>query len=199
MIPADAVQQQDEGELPVGEVHREQFEEPEGRGGHHHAAGGEGPRAEPVGQPAGSRPGHQEADGQRQHRDPGPQRGLLEAVAVHGQVDALQPDDQDEHQPAAAQAGQQAGQVPGRERPDPEQREPEHRLGHPRLDHAEEREHGQAAEDQRQHQRAGPAHRVPAVGLNAVGDPGQHRDQTHGEGHVAPPVQRGRTPDPELT
>jgi len=120
---------------------------------------------------------------------PGPQRGLLEAVTVDRQVDALQPDDQDEHQAAADQAGQQAGQVPRGERPDPEQRGPEHRLGHPRLDHADEGEYGQAAEDQRQHQRTGPAHGVPAVRLNAVGDPDQDRDQPHGEREVAPPVK----------
>ena len=64
----------------------------------------------------GGRAGDEEADGQREHVDPGPQRGALEAVAVDRQLDALQPDDQDEHQAAAAQAGQQAGQVPGGER-----------------------------------------------------------------------------------
>ena len=44
-----------------------------------------------------------------------------EVVAVQRQPDPLQPDDQHEHQPAAAERGQQAGEDAGRERPDPEQ------------------------------------------------------------------------------
>ena len=46
-----------------------------------------------------------------QHVDAGPQRGVLEAVAVLGQPDALQPDDQHEHQPAAGARGEEARQA----------------------------------------------------------------------------------------
>ncbi len=108
------------------------------------------------------------------------------------QVDALQPDDQDEHQAAPAQAGQQAGQVPGGEVPDSEQGQPEHRLLDPGLDEAENHQHDQPADDGREHERAGPAHGVAVVWLDAVGDPHQHRDQADGERDVAPPVDPGR-------
>jgi hypothetical protein len=60
----------------------------ETRGGQH-AGGGERARAEMVRQEARDRPGQQEPGGERQQVDAGPQRGLAEAIAVAGQVDAL--------------------------------------------------------------------------------------------------------------
>ena len=54
-----------------------------------------------------------------------------------GQPDALQPDDQDELEPAAAHRRQERREVPGGERPDPEQVEVEHRLLDALLDQAE--------------------------------------------------------------
>jgi hypothetical protein len=117
---------------------------------------------------------------------------------VHRQVDALQPDDQDEHQAAAAKARQQGRDVAGGERADPEQREPEHRLGDPGLDVAEGDQRGDAADDQRQHERARPAHHVAAVGLDAVGDADEDGDQAGREGQVAPPVELGGLANAEL-
>src|SRR4029453_15273869 len=130
----------------------------------------------------------QEAEGERDHVDPGPQRRGGEAVAVQGQPDALQPDDQHELEAAAADRGQQAGQVAGREGADPEQVEVEQRVGRAALDDQEHPEQGHSAEEEDQHQRAGPAHGVAAVGLDAVGDADQHGDQPDPEGEVAGPV-----------
>ena len=48
----------------------------------------------------------------------------------------------------------------------------------------------------RQHLRIGPSHGVPAVGLNAVDDPGQQGDEADGEGDVPQPVDFGGDPDP---
>ena len=79
----------------------------------------------------------EEAGGQRQQVDAGPQRRLGVVVAVQRQPDPLQPDDQHELQPAAGDGRDQAGDAAGGERADPEQAELEHRLGDPRLDHDE--------------------------------------------------------------
>ena len=73
-------------------------EQPEARGGDEHAARRERSRAVAVGEPTGDRPGDEEAAGQREHVDAGPQRRALEAVAVQRQPDALQPDDEHELQ-----------------------------------------------------------------------------------------------------
>ena len=56
-----------------------------------------------------------------------------EAVAVLGQPDPLQPDDQHEHQAAARDRGEEAREDAEGERADPEQRQPEHRVRDPRA------------------------------------------------------------------
>ena len=137
---------------------------------------------EPVRQPAGRRPGDQEADRQREHRDVDALAtgSRLEAVAVHRQVDALQPDGQDERSRPPRPRLDSSGS-PGcrrtRERPDPEQRAAEHRILDSRLDDAEDGQHGQAADDEAEDQRGRPAHAVPAVRLDAIGDADEHGDQ----------------------
>ena len=107
------------------------------------------------------------------------------------QPDALQPDDQHELQTASADGCQQPRQVAGRERADPEQGEVEHRIFDAALDPHEQTEQGDAAEEVEDHQRAGPPHRVAAVGLDAVGDADEHHDEADAEGDVAPPVDPG--------
>lgn len=52
----------------------------------------------------GQEPGDEETGGKREHIDAGPQRGVLERVAVRRQPDALQPDDQHELQTAPRDA-----------------------------------------------------------------------------------------------
>ncbi len=161
-------------------------------GGQDHAAGSERSGPEPVGQVPGDGAGNEEAHGQRDHVDAGPQRGLREAVAVLGQPYALEPDDEDEHHPAPAQGGQEVGEVAHREGPDLEQGDPEHGIGHLRLDHREHAEDDHPADQGGEHHRVRPTHGVAAVGLDPVGDPGQHGDQPDGEGDVAPPIDPGR-------
>ncbi len=100
-----AVQEQQRGEPHVGEVDREQLQEPEGERGGHHPTRRERPGAVTVGEDARDRPGDEEADGERQHVDPGLQGGLCEAVAVLGEPDPLQPDYEDEHQPSPPERG----------------------------------------------------------------------------------------------
>ena len=180
------------GEHPVGEVDRQELEQDEADGGAEHAAGGERPGAEPVRQDPRQRAGDEEPEGEREHGDAGPQRGHREGVAVEGQPDPLEPDDQHEHQAAPAEGGQEAGQDAGGEGPDLEQLEPEHRLGHAGLDHAERDQEDDAEGQGPEHQRVGPPHHVAAVGLDAVGDPDHDQDQPDGEGDVAGPVDPGR-------
>ena len=140
----EADHQQQQAEPDVVEVHRQELEQEEGERRNQHAAGRERTCAEVVGEVSRRRPGDQEADGQRQHVDAGPERRLREAVAVQRQPDALQPHDQHEHEPAAAERGQQRGDVAGREGADAEQAEPEHRIRDARLDHGEDGEQQQA-------------------------------------------------------
>ena len=61
----------------------------------------------------------------------------------------------------------------------------------PGLDDPEDGEDGDAAEDLGQHDRAGPAHGVPAVGQEPIGDADEDEDQAGGEGDVAQPVDGG--------
>ena len=185
---AEPVEGDDDRELPVGEVHRDEYQQQEARSGQQRAAHGERLGAELVGQYSGQRRGHQEAGRQRHQVDAGPQRGLAEVVAVQRQPDALQPDDQHELHAAAAHRQHQARDVPGGERPDPEQRDAEQRLGDLGLDVHEDDQQREAAEERGEHPRVGPAHRMPAVGQQAVGDADQDRDQPGGEQQVAPPV-----------
>ena len=151
-----------------------------------------------VREPAGGRPGDEEAADQRQHVDPGPQRGLRKRVAVLRQPDPLQPDDQDELETAAPDRCEQRGKIAGGERPDAEQLEVEHRLFGVHLDQAEHGEEHDAAEQRREHERRGPAHRVPAVGLDPVGDADHDADEPEREGDVAPPVDPRGPPRADL-
>ncbi len=105
-----------------------------------HPARRERPRAVAVGQDTRDRAGDEEADRQRQHPDPGPQRRRGEADAVLGQPDPLQPDDQHEHQAAARDRGEEAREHAEGERADLEQLQLEHRRLRTQLDDDEQRE-----------------------------------------------------------
>ena len=129
-------------ERRVVEVDGQEFEQDEGEGGGQHAAGGERPEPKWSERKPESGPAMRKPAVSGQHVDAGPQRRAGEVVAVQGQPDALQPDDQHEHQPASADAGQQGGDAAGREGPDPEQREAEHGVGDPRLDEEEGHQQG---------------------------------------------------------
>ena len=75
----------------------------------------------------------------------------------------------------------------------------DHRRRRPSLDRDEGGQQRQAPDHQRQHERAGPAHRVVSVGLNPVGDADQHGAEADGEADVAPPVDPGAPPLANLT
>ena len=153
-------QQEDRAEGGVGEVRRQQHQQPEADRREDHAGGRERARAEAVRQVARRRADDQHPDRERQHVDAGPQRRLGEVVAVLGQPDALQPDDEHEHQAAARDRRQERRQRAERERPDAEQRQAEHRvLGAP-LDAHEDRQARDGARQQHQHARAAPARRL---------------------------------------
>ena len=78
----DPDQREDRAEREVGEVRRQQQEQPEADRGQEHPGGRERARAEAVGQVAGGRPREQHPDRQGKHVDAGPQRGLGEVEAV---------------------------------------------------------------------------------------------------------------------
>ena len=82
-------------------------------------------------------PGDQESGRQREQEDAGPQRGVGVVVAVQRQPDALQPDDEHELQATLGERRRERGGVARAERPDLEQGQPDHRLGHPGLDEDE--------------------------------------------------------------
>ncbi len=107
------------------------------------------------------------------------------------QPDALQPDDQHEHQPTAGHRREERRQAAEGERPDAKQRQPEHRLGDVLLDPGERGQACHSAGEQRDHPRAAPAGRVAAVGPDPEGHRHHDQDQPRGEGEVAPPVDRG--------
>ena len=111
---------------------------------------------------------------------------------MRGQPDPLQPHDQHELQPAAADRRQEDGEVPGRERAHAEERDVEHRVDHALLDAPERGQQHDAEAERGDHARVRPAHRVAVVRLDAVGDPDHHRDQAGGERDVAPPVDPRR-------
>jgi hypothetical protein len=110
---------------------------------------------------------------------------------VQGQPDALQPDDEDELEPATAERREEHGHGARGVGPDAEEMQLEHRVRHVELDHDEGHQEGQSPQDRGQDEGAGPAHRVAAVGLNAVDDADQQRGQPDGEGDVAQPVDLG--------
>ena len=107
-----------------------------------------------------------------------------------GQPDPLQPDDQDEHQPAARDGGQERRQRPERERADPEQRQAEHRIRDALLDGDERGQADHRAGEQREHARAAPAGARAAVGPDPVRDRDHQADEAAREQDVAPPVDR---------
>ena len=115
--------------------------------------------------------------GQRDQGDPGPQRGHGERVAVAGQPDALQPDDEHEHEAAPPEGPEEAGEDAGREGADLEQLQAEHGLVGVHLNEAEEDQEGDTDAELEEHDRVGPPHGVAAVGLDPVGDPDHHQDQ----------------------
>ena len=104
--------------------------------------------------------------------------------------DPLQPDDQHEHQPAAGDRREEAREDAERERAVAEQLEAEHRILHARLDQRERDEQDDARHERADDERAPPAHRMAAVGADAVGDADHDRDQADGERDVAGPVDR---------
>ena len=101
-----------------------------------------------------------------------------EVVAVQGQPDPLEPDDQHEHQPAAAEGGQEAGQHAGGEGPDLEQLETEHRLG-TLVSMTQKATSRSTRRPPSAPSTSGLVHPidVAAVGLDAVGDPDHDQDQ----------------------
>jgi hypothetical protein len=104
--------------------------------------------------------------------------------------DALEPDDEDELQPASRQRQHEPREVAHREGPALEQVEVEHWVGGVQLDEDEAHEDGDPAEQARQHEGAGPAHGVASVGLESVDDAGEQGNQPHREADVARPVDR---------
>ncbi len=194
----EAVQQEQPREQGVGEVHRQQLEQRKARRSPEHPTGREGPGAEVIGEEPRDRAGDQETEGEREHVDPRPERRLREAVAVLGQPDALQPDDEHEHEPAAPHRREEARQHARRVRPDPEQRQPEHGMVRAQLDHCEDHQEEEAAPEEAEHPRARPAHGAPAVGLDAVGDADHDGGEPDREADVARPVDGGTAPDPAL-
>ena len=109
-------------EQRVGEVGRQQHQRAERERRAEHPAVRTSARR--SGRESSPTPGRREhPDRQREHVDAGPQRRLGERVAVLGQPDALQPDDQHEHQTAARDRGQERRQRAERERADAEQRQ----------------------------------------------------------------------------
>ena len=117
----DPVEGEDGGEQRIREVDRQQQQQREADRARHHPAAREPPRPEAVRQVAGGGAADQHPDRQRQDVDAGPQGRVGEVVAVLGQPDPLQPDDQHEHQPAARDRRQERGERAEAEGPDAEQ------------------------------------------------------------------------------
>jgi len=183
-----ADQEQQQGEPDVGEVHRERLEEQEGHAGHGQPRRRERARPVPVGELAGQRARKEEPDGEGDHVDAGPQRCPLERVAVLGEPDPLEPDDEHELQPAPGEGSEEGGQVAHGERPVLEQVELEHRVLDPGLDDDEGGEDEHAADQAGEDERAGPPHGVATVGLESVDDAGEDGHQADREADVADPV-----------
>ena len=118
--------------------------------------------------------------------------------SVQRQPDALQPDDEHEHEPAPGQGGQEAGQGPEGEGPDLEQLQVEHGVLHPGLHHEEDGEKHDAGRQRSQDGGIGPPHHVAAVGADTGRDGHHDQDQPDPEGDVAPPVDRRRLADAAL-
>ncbi len=115
------------------------------------------------------------------------------------QPNALQPNDEHEHQPAPAHGGQEAGDDAGGEGADFEERQREHGLAHPQLNDAEGGEEDDAGDEGSDHLGVGPPHGVAAVGLDAVGDADHDAHEAEREGGVARPVDVGRAALAQLT
>ena len=97
--------------------------------------------------------------------------------------------------PPRESAPEESGDVAGREGPDLEQVQPEHRVGDPGLDPAERRPAGRRRRHHAEHERVRPAHGMPAVRLYPVDHAGQQGGQADREGDVAEPVDAGRDAD----
>ena len=186
------VDQDENGERGIGEVDRKHQQEDEGDRGGDHPQGGEPLLAVAVRQPPRDRSGGQEPHRHRHQVDARPQRRRVEGVAVEGQPDALQPEDQHELQAAASHAGEQGGHRGPEERPDPEQVDVEHGVGDPCLHHPEQGQQGHAPDQRGIHRGIQPSHRVAPVGHQAVGQPHHHQHQPQGEGDVPQIVDAGR-------
>ena len=156
------------------------------------------PRApEPIGQAAEERPRNHEADREGDQGDAGPQRRLGEAVPVLGQPDALQPDDQ--HELDAHHDRWPTGTRPGQTVVKARIRNSCNRImGWGTLNSIRTKTTRRTTPPMTPASTfgIGPSHGVPAVGLNAVDDPGQQGDEADGEGDVPQPVDFGGDPDP---
>ena len=195
---ADPVGQQDQREDPVVEVHRDHQQTDEAGGHDQQATGREQAGAVAVGEPARGRAGGEEAHRQGQHVDAGPERRGLEVVAVLGQPDALEPDDQHELEPTPADRGHQAGQVAHAERADPEQGDRHHRVLDPLLDQHEGDEQQHATDQAGEDPGVRPAGGVRAVRLDPVGDRHEEGGQPDPEREVAGYVDPAPAPLAEL-
>jgi len=153
-----------------------------------HAAGCEPARPETIRQIARNRSRDQESGRERQHVDAGPQRRRGVRVSALRQPDALQPNDQHEHQTAAPDRRQKAGQICRRELPIGEQLQTKHRIADAALDQNEGGHQRDSGAQLGQHSRIRPAHRVARVRLNRVGDGDQHQHDPGRIGEVAPPI-----------
>ena len=123
-------------------------------------------------------PAIEEPDRQRQHVDAGPQRRAGEVVAVQRQPDALEPDDQHEHETAAADRDRKLASVPAvnaRIRKRGSRNMGSAVLISMMAKMSQEQDADAELADRR---RAGPAHGVVAVGLDPVGDADHESDQT---------------------
>ena len=154
-----------------------------------HPGGGEDAGAIAVGEVAADRSHDHEADRQRQHVDAGPQRRILEGIAVQGQPDALQPDDDHQIQAAACQCGQETGDIARAEHPDLEQLQPEHGFRYMLLDEDERHKRQRLRRSDRSAQRDSPTHgRVP-IWLDPIGGADQKGGQAEGEKNIAGDVE----------
>ena len=144
-----------------------------------------------VGQPAGERAHEKEAAHHGRHVDAGPQRRVREVVAVQRQPDALQPDDEHEHQAALGHGVEKTAQVADRKHADAEQAEVEHGVLDPQFDEDKGDQQEQPRHHAAEHQRIRPAHDRMPVGHDAVGQGDQQDGQAGAESDVA---ERCRAP-----
>ena len=136
----------------------------------------------------GERAHNDKPDGERQHVDPGPERCRLETVAVQGQPDPLEQDDQDDHHPAPGKSGEEAGPVPEGKVADLEEIHTEHRVFDPCLDNGEGDKEQKTTHERSDDPRVSPAHGRAAVREQGVGDADKKERQAADKGEVPPDV-----------